>query len=144
MVFANPLIDLAKMVLDASRRRQIKGFYYRTLFSSDLRKLALKFGTDKEGEHYYTQYYERHFAPLRKRKLKALEIGIGGYSYSRADGQSLRVWKAFFQTRKSTASTFMTSLTTMKNESRRSVAARSVRLFKHCFETDWYSRYRHR
>lgn len=96
MTIAKTLVGLAKSALDAKQRRRLKGLYYQTLFSSDLRKLALRFGTDKEGEHYYTQHYQRHFAPLRRRKLKVLEIGIGGYSYPEAGGQSLRMWKAFF------------------------------------------------
>jgi hypothetical protein len=51
--------------------------------------LAKAMGTDKEGTHYYTAHYAFHFAPLRHRRLKILEIGV-------ATGASLRTWRAYF------------------------------------------------
>ncbi len=64
--------------------------------SSDLNHLALTYGTDKWGSHWYTQYYQRYFADWRKRPLKILEIGVGGYEDLSAGAQSLRMWKRFF------------------------------------------------
>lgn len=46
-------------------------------------------GTDKEGAHYYTKHYSSHFAPIRHRRLKILEIGV-------ASGASMRTWRAYF------------------------------------------------
>ncbi len=68
----------------------------RFLFRKDLAKLALMFGSDKEGIHHYTQHYQRHFAPWRTKNLKVLEIGIGGYNDPKKGGESLRMWKAYF------------------------------------------------
>ncbi|MEU9111255.1 class I SAM-dependent methyltransferase [Streptomyces sp. NPDC048483] len=63
----------------------------------DLGDLALRFGSDKWGIwHWYTQHYDRHFAPLRHEPVRVLEIGIGGYSDPAAGGGSLRMWKNYF------------------------------------------------
>lgn len=61
-----------------------------------LAKLATIFGTDKWGLHWYAQHYERHFAPLRWKRVTLLEIGIGGDEDPIAGGASLRSWKWFF------------------------------------------------
>jgi hypothetical protein len=53
-------------------------------------------GSDKWGSHWYTPHYERHFKNLRKKKLKILEIGVGGYDDPNAGGASLRMWKYYF------------------------------------------------
>ena len=62
----------------------------------DLPALAAHFGTDKWGSHWYAQHYERHFAALRGKPLRVLEIGIGGYDDPLKGGESLRMWKAYF------------------------------------------------
>lgn len=72
----------------ANRRGLIDGGY--------LAKLATIFGTDKWGLHWYAQHYERHFGPLRWKRLTLLEIGIGGEEDPLAGGASLRSWKWFF------------------------------------------------
>lgn len=64
--------------------------------SSDLNALALHYGTDKWGAHWYTQHYQRYFAAWRKRPLKILEIGVGGYKDLSDGAQSLRMWKRYF------------------------------------------------
>ena len=61
----------------------------------NLSVLAVKHGTDK-WTHNYIPHYEKHFAPLRLRKLNILEIGIGGYERPEAGGESLRMWKEYF------------------------------------------------
>jgi hypothetical protein len=62
----------------------------------DLVFLARHFGTDKWGRHWYAPHYQRHLAPLRRRAITLLEIGVGGYQDPRAGGESLRMWKAWF------------------------------------------------
>lgn len=75
-----------------------KGLYrfrcwrYRT----DLDRLALLYGTDKNGSHFYTQHYQRYFLEWRLRPLRILEIGVGGYKNENAGAWSLRMWKRFF------------------------------------------------
>jgi hypothetical protein len=63
----------------------------------DLAALALRFGSDKWGGHWYTPHYERHFAPYADRPVRVLEIGIGGYQASEMGGASLRMWKHYFR-----------------------------------------------
>jgi hypothetical protein len=63
---------------------------------ADLSKLAIRFMTDKEGDHHYTKHYEHHFQSLRNKRLNILEIGIGGYDNPREGGASLRMWKEYF------------------------------------------------
>lgn len=53
-------------------------------------KLALKAGTDKSSSfHNYTEVYSQHFAPLRDKRIKFLEIGI----YT---GDSVKMWERYF------------------------------------------------
>ncbi|MFI2372078.1 hypothetical protein [Streptomyces sp. NPDC018833] len=62
-----------------------------------LTDLAVRHGTDKWSFlHQYTQHYQRHFAPLRDRRVKICEIGVGGYGDAEAGGGSLSMWKEFF------------------------------------------------
>jgi len=70
--------------------------YARARWGRDLPALAAYFDTDKWGEHWYAQHYQTHFAPLRKKPLRLLEIGVGGYEDPRSGGASLRMWKAYF------------------------------------------------
>ncbi|GAA2609160.1 class I SAM-dependent methyltransferase [Dactylosporangium fulvum] len=63
----------------------------------DLTDLAVRFGSDKWGGHWYTRHYERHFAPLREERVRVLEIGIGGYQAPDLGGGSLRMWKHYFR-----------------------------------------------
>lgn len=64
--------------------------------SPSLPRLCEKYGSDKHGFHFYAQHYERHFRSLRKKPLRLLEIGIGGYDDPGKGGASLRVWQHFF------------------------------------------------
>ena len=63
----------------------------------DLGALAVRYGSDKWGQtHWFTQHYERHFAPLREEPLKLLEIGVGGYNDPESGGGSLKMWRRYF------------------------------------------------
>jgi hypothetical protein len=55
------------------------------------------FGSDKQkpGWHNYGPTYEAFFRPWKYRRLKLLEIGIGGYGDS-LGGTSLLAWQAYF------------------------------------------------
>lgn len=76
--------------------RVVEGFFARLMFGSNLKSLAVYFGTDKWGGHWYAQHYEKQFLALRKRHLNILEIGIGGYDAPKGGGCSLRMWRTFF------------------------------------------------
>jgi MycE methyltransferase N-terminal len=65
---------------------------------ASLNQLASRFVTDKWGlVHWYTPYYERHFAPFADEEVRVLEIGIGGYHDLESGGASLRMWQQFFR-----------------------------------------------
>lgn len=64
--------------------------------SLDLGSLARAFGSDKWGDHFYTEHYERHFGAHRNQRVKVLEIGVGGFESPALGGESLRMWKHFF------------------------------------------------
>jgi hypothetical protein len=74
-------------------KKTILAWWYR----NDLNRLALLFGTDKWGSHWYTQHYQRYFSPLKKKRLNLLEIGVGAYENPGEGGESLRMWKAYFR-----------------------------------------------
>jgi demethylmacrocin O-methyltransferase len=75
-----------------SRYRAVKS----RIYAHDLTALAKIHGTDKWGSHWYTRHYEDHFRSLRERKLRILEIGVGGNEDSDAGGASLKMWKYYF------------------------------------------------
>ena len=83
-------------VLQGRARRALQYAYVRLRWGGDLPALASYFGTDKWGDHWYAQHYQTFFAPLRRRRLRLLEIGVGGYADPRRGGASLRMWKAYF------------------------------------------------
>jgi hypothetical protein len=94
------LKTLAKTNLAPSQYRSLAraaktglGWWHR----NDLNRLALLFGTDKWGSHWYTQHYQRYLRPLKDQRLNVLEIGVGGYESSEEGGESLRMWKAYFR-----------------------------------------------
>jgi len=64
--------------------------------TSDLSFLARIYGTDKWGAHFYTEHYQRYFQNWRRKPLRILEIGVGGYSDLARGGASLRMWKRYF------------------------------------------------
>lgn len=64
---------------------------------NNLSHLALIYGTDKWGGHWYTQHYQRYFEPLKNKRLNILEIGVGGYDDLEGGGASLRMWKTYFR-----------------------------------------------
>jgi MycE methyltransferase N-terminal len=63
----------------------------------DLTALAVRFGSDKWGSHWYTPHYDRYFGPMREERVTLLEIGIGGYHMPDQGGASLRMWKHYFR-----------------------------------------------
>ena len=99
MVFLETVKSQLKKSLNEEQRKLLKPYYYSffsLLYRDNLSKLALGFGSDKEGSHYYAQHYQHHFEPLRFKKLNILEIGIGGSQDPTQGGSSLRMWKAYF------------------------------------------------
>ena len=88
-------MDLARRVkslIPVSARSRFAPIVYR----KDLSRLAEYYWTDKWGQHWYMQHYQRYFAPLRTARINLLEIGVGGYDNIKSGARSLRVWKRFF------------------------------------------------
>lgn len=77
--------------------RKIENILFSFLCRNSLTNLAVLYGTDKWGLHWYAKHYEHHFRKLRSKKLKVLEIGIGGYDDPKAGGDSLRMWRTYFR-----------------------------------------------
>jgi len=71
-------------------------FFPPISFFLNLNLLGLIYGTDKIGGHFYTIHYHNHFKKFRYKRIKMLEIGVGGYSNPNAGGESLRMWKKYF------------------------------------------------
>jgi hypothetical protein len=63
--------------------------------ANDLKRLAALYGGSDKLEHGYLPYYEQHFGPMRHRKLRVWEIGVGGYHADWPSG-SLRIWRDYF------------------------------------------------
>lgn len=61
-----------------------------------LSQLAIKYGTDKARDHWYTPAYNLRFERLRPAPITLLEIGVGGYGDPLAGGHSLRMWRDYF------------------------------------------------
>ncbi len=85
LVAKNPTPFLQKL------QHQVKSFLYR----NDLKKL-LPLYNSKWNPDLFGQHYQQHFASLRNKKLKILEIGVGGYDDPNSGGDSLRMWKQYF------------------------------------------------
>jgi hypothetical protein len=62
----------------------------------NLTKLAKVYNTDKFRGHYYAPHYQTHFQRFKNKKIKLLEIGVGGYDDPTKGGNSLRMWKKYF------------------------------------------------
>lgn len=74
-------------------KKVIQSFFVR----GDLNRLAIIWGTDKWGQHWYTQHYNKHFKSIKSNKINFLEIGVGGYERPNKGGNSLRAWKYYFK-----------------------------------------------
>jgi 8-demethyl-8-alpha-L-rhamnosyltetracenomycin-C 2'-O-methyltransferase len=62
-----------------------------------LKILMNRSGTDKFFTHHYDEEYARHFESLRDKTLTLLEIGVGGYGSPKRGGDSLKVWRDYFE-----------------------------------------------
>ncbi|WP_034922773.1 methyltransferase [Gillisia sp. CAL575] len=93
------MFDNLKKQFTVQKRLKIK-YHLRHLkalaFPYNLSKMALTHKTDKYGYHFYTPHYQKHFKKFKFKKIKLLEIGVGGYENPYLGGNSLRMWKSYF------------------------------------------------
>ncbi len=92
---------ITKIKEKLTERKKLKFLYkirsFKAIFFNyNLSKLAIIHKTDKFGQHFYTSHYQKHFRPYRLKKIKLLEIGVGGYDSPYIGGNSLRMWKSYF------------------------------------------------
>ena len=93
---------------DRVRRQQISGLLgprrvarvkrrIAPLFRRDLTLLGRWYGTNKaSAKQRYTPLYVAHLRHLRRRPIRLLEIGIGGYGAGElSGGASLRMWRSW-------------------------------------------------
>lgn len=92
MDYLKSRMSTEQKILLRYKLRSLKAFFYQ--FS--LNKLAKIHRTDKYGEHFYTPHYQHFFRKFKFRRLKVLEIGVGGYDDPIRGGNSLRMWKSYF------------------------------------------------
>lgn len=85
--------------LSPKRKEQIRWLGQKLMMvlphKHNLEFLCLKYGGDKL-EHGYITHYQNKFAPVRKKKMVILEIGVGGFDDPNEGGESLRMWRDFF------------------------------------------------
>lgn len=67
----------------------------RVIVNKTLLEIATQHKTDKV-EIGYIPYYDKHFSPLRNKKLNILEIGIKRETETTSGACSLRTWKDYF------------------------------------------------
>lgn len=94
------LKEFIKKILPVSGINALRKYKYGIAGWStrnDLTKLAIIFGSDKWGKHYYTPHYQYHFKDFKHKKINLLEIGVGGNKSKTFGGASLRMWKNFFR-----------------------------------------------
>jgi len=88
-----------KSKLSVKSKRKIRNLLndFRAIgLGNNLSRLAIIYGTDKIGSHYYTPHYITHLRRFKWKEIKLLEIGVGGYENPFAGGSSLRMWKKYF------------------------------------------------
>ncbi len=91
----DPVLSFVRNNLSLRQRRALR-IILANIFPWGLNTLASIYGSDKWGGHFYTTHYHEHFRKLRYKKLKILEIGVGGYEDPHYGGASLRMWKRYF------------------------------------------------
>jgi hypothetical protein len=83
----------------SEKQREIIRYWLKSIpayfYKNDLSKLARLYGTDKF-EHGYTEIYSIYFEKVKNKKLRILEIGIGGGENTKYGGNSLKMWAKYF------------------------------------------------
>jgi demethylmacrocin O-methyltransferase len=96
--FVQRLKGYLKNKLSSQQRRKLRTLLENILSvfaRNNLKRLGEIYGTDKV-ESRYLPIYETYFRKLRRKRIKLLEIGVGGYDDPSVGGNSLRMWKKYF------------------------------------------------
>lgn len=63
-----------------------------------LDEIGIKHGTDKSSVHHnYLIHYEKVLKHLKNEPICLFELGWGGYAFPERGGQSVRMWREYFQ-----------------------------------------------
>jgi tRNA G46 methylase TrmB len=85
--------------LFSEKQREVIRYWLKSIpayfYQNNLSKLAKLYGTDKY-EHGYTEIYQQYFKNIKHKKLRILEIGIGGGENTKYGGNSLKMWAKYF------------------------------------------------
>jgi hypothetical protein len=85
--------------LFSEKQREIIRYWLKSIpaffYQNNLSRLAELYGTDKL-EHGYTSIYESYFKEIKNKKLRILEIGIGGGENIKFGGNSLKMLAKYF------------------------------------------------
>ena len=65
-------------------------------YGFQLPTLARIYGTDKGMGHQFMRHYQTHLRRFKFKRLRMLEIGVGGYEDPLQGGASLRMWRRYF------------------------------------------------
>jgi demethylmacrocin O-methyltransferase len=99
MSICNCIVNCLRKWLTVEQREGLRknaANIFGTFLSNNLTLLAKLYGTDKTGSHWYTPNYINHLRKYKNRRIKILEIGVGGYDNPKLGGNSLRMWKKYF------------------------------------------------
>lgn len=92
----NYSIDRLQKLHHFISRNIIFGHLVGLFWGRNLSKLAIIYNTDKWGAHFYTSHYQEHLKSFKYKRIRLLEIGVGGYKSPEKGGNSLRMWKRYF------------------------------------------------
>jgi len=99
MYILKKIRHLIKIILTEKQKNILKKIFQLInifIYRNDLIKLSVICGTDKGCHHKYAKHYQTHFSKFKNKKIKLLEIGVGGYGDWKEGGLSLKMWKAYF------------------------------------------------
>jgi hypothetical protein len=100
-LFSNQFVQLITFLKNifSEKQREIFRYWLKSIpaffYQSNLSKLAQLYGTDKY-EHGYTEIYKTYFRELKTKRLRILEIGIGGGNNIKFGGNSIKMWAKYF------------------------------------------------
>src|SRR5262249_30954946 len=93
----NLVVNLRRYVRGGALDRLLRrGVFLFAKISGNLDLLAALSGTDKYGLHNYTPVYQNFMRQFRKKPIRLLEIGVGGYDSELGGGESLLMWATYF------------------------------------------------
>ena len=95
LVFTKKMIAKIKSKLSPKAKRSIANVLAVFVFYN-LKALAKVYKPSKGKVYDFYTLYTKHLKRFRFKKIRLLEIGVGGYEDPERGGASLRMWRSFF------------------------------------------------